>query len=109
MPGSSASDETEPSWFGAKQNIIECRVRSGQHEMLVDHADTCGDCVCGERPRTFLSIEINLSRVRAKDAIEHLHCGGFASAIFTDDAMDASALDAKIHAVIGNAVTETFG
>ena len=104
-----AINHPPPERLGPQQDVVQRRVRPGQHEMLVDHADARGDGVRGRRPNALLSANEDLPGVRPQHAVEDLHGGGFARAVFPDDAMNGAGLDPQIHPRVGQHAAELLG
>src|SRR5664279_870473 len=69
--------------------------------MLVDHADAPRDGIRGRGPDALLSGNEDLPGVGLQHAVKDLHGGGFACAVFPDDAVNRAGLDAQVHASVG--------
>src|ERR1019366_8163543 len=74
--------------------------------MLVDHADVPGDGIRGRGPNALFSANENLPGVRPQHAVKDLHGGGFAYAVFTDDAMNRARFDAQVYPRVGQHAAE---
>ena len=59
-----------------------------QHEVLVDHADAEGDGVGGGGDADGAVVEEDLAGVHLVEAVEDLHEGGFAGAVFAEQGVD---------------------
>ena len=101
-----AIDDSPSHRFSSKKDIIERGMRSGEHEVLVNHSDSLRDGLPGRFPSTWLAIDQNVSRIRLIHSIEQIHSGTLARAIFADDSMDAATLDLKVDARIGHHLSE---
>ena len=77
--------------------------------MLVRHADAPGDGIRGRGPNALLAANENLPGVRPQHAVEDLHGGGLACAVFPDDAMNCAGLDPQVHPGVSQHAAELFG
>ena len=80
-----------------------------QLEVLMDHANTAGKGVFGGGNGHRGPVYQNLALVWKVDAGQHIHQGGFATAVFTQQRQNLTAPDLQADAVVGDYLAETFG
>jgi hypothetical protein len=56
--------------------------------MLMDNANTCGDCVTRRPPCDVAAIYFHLACIRLLETTEDFHQSGFSRAIFTDQGVN---------------------
>ena len=95
---------------GQTQNDV---LRRGEHihqlEMLMDHADAVGEGILGGADDHRLSVDGDLPLVGEIDAGEHIHQGGLAAAVFTQQGQNFSPVDVQPDLVVGQDGPEGFG
>ena len=88
-------------------------LRRGKHvyqlEMLVNHADAAGKGVLGVPDGDLPPIHQNLSLVRIVDAGNHIHEGGLAAAVFSQQGENLAAVQGQADVVVGDDSAEPLG
>src|SRR5207249_952879 len=97
FPNGSPVNKSEASCFSAQENVIESGMRSGEHEMLVNHSDAGGNGVGWRGPMAIPAVYEDLSAIGLIQPVQNLHGRGFACPIFADDTVDSSALNRQIY------------
>ncbi len=72
-----------------------------EHEVLVDHADAEGDGVGGGCDADGRVVEEDLAGVHLVEAVEDLHEGGLAGAVFAEEGVDFAGGDGEGDGVVG--------
>ena len=87
--------------------------RGGEHvhqlEVLVDHADSQGEGVLGGGDGHRLAVDVDLSLVGEIDAGEHIHQGGLAAAVFTQQGQDLTLIQLQRNVLVGRYLAEALG
>ena len=73
-----------------------------QLEVLVDHADAQVEGVLGGGDGHRLSVDVDLPLIGEIDAGEHIHQGGLAAAVFTQQGQDLTFVQLKVHIFVGD-------
>ena len=80
-----------------------------QLEVLMNHADAIAEGVPGGTDHRFLPVNENLALVREVDAGEHIHEGGLAAAVFSQQRQNLSPVNIQPHPVVGKDGAKAFG
>ena len=87
--------------LGAQHQVLQNAEGLDQHEVLMDHADAGGDGVARAMDPHRSTIDQDLTPVGLVSAVEDLHQGRLAGAVFADDAVDAAGGDRQIDGAVG--------
>ncbi len=88
--------------FERERDVLAYRQRLEQRKMLEYHADAQRPRPRWTGDRNHFAVPAYGSRVRPDDAVDDLHQGRFAGAVFAQDGVDLSGHDAEVDAVVGN-------
>ena len=73
------------SWLYTEHHVFGNSEYGNEHEVLVDHADSCSNGISWRRKHQRGSINNDFTLVGFIHAIQHAHQRGFACAVFTDE------------------------
>ena len=88
------SGQTQHNVLGGGQHIH-------QLEMLVNHANAMGKGILGRGDNHLFVIDENIAGIREIDAGEHIHQGGLAASVFTQQCQNFSPVNIQPDPVIG--------
>ncbi len=92
----------------AEGHVLGHGVGVDQFEVLVDHADAVGDGVPGAPYADPFSSQVDGAGVGLVQAVEGVHEGGFAGAVFPEQGVDLSRPDLEGDVVVGPHAGEGF-
>ena len=88
-------------------------LRRGEHihqlEVLMNHADAQVKGILGGADHHFLAVNADLPLVGEVDAGEHIHQGGFAAAVLTQQGQNLAPVDVQPDLVVGHHRAEGLG
>lgn len=80
-----------------------------QHKVLMDHADSQTDGILGGVDFTLLAKDADRPFIGLGQPVQNIHNGGFAGAIFPDEAVDFRFLYGDVYMVIGQHAGKCLG
>jgi hypothetical protein len=92
----------------AEEDVVEDGHGAGEHEVLVDHPYAGGEGVVGGAEGLGLAVDEDAAGVGAEQAVEDVHEGGFAGAVFTEEAVDGGGGNGEGDGVEGGDGAEGF-
>ena len=84
----------------AERNILGDAQGFEQREMLEDHADAFGPCLRGPVRGKGPTAQRHRAGVGPQDAVDNLHQGGFAGAVFAQQGMDLALADVERDVIV---------
>ena len=96
------------SILGTKHDIFENGEGLNQHEMLVHHADPGLDRIGRRADGNRCAINANFPSIGLVEAEQDRHQCGFASPIFTDNAVNGALCDGEVDILVGMNRAETL-
>ena len=101
--------EREASRLGTHDNVFGHGKDRHQLKVLVDHADAQFDGVVGIGDLDGGTTDLDLAFVLGIEAVEDIHQGAFARAVFAQEGQDLALFQRKADAVVGQHPREAFG
>ena len=98
-----------PGPFVTEHDVLGDGENRHQHEVLVDHADPCGERVPGTIELDLLPVEHDLALGRREQPVEHVHQGRLAGAVLPEETVDLARLDHQVDPVVGREAAEPLG
>ena len=92
----------------AKHRVFDHGKSPHQHEFLMHHADAESDRVLGAAEAHPFAIDQNFSGVHRMEAVENLHQGAFARAIFAEQRVNFARLNRQIDVVVREHARKAF-
>ncbi len=97
-----------PAVHQAEDDVFGHRMRLDQGEMLLDHGDAQLHGVFGGMDGLFYAIDQDLAFVGAVKAVEHLHDGALAGAVFAQQRQDLAFADLQRDILVGDHLGKVF-
>ncbi len=95
--------------FGPEHDVLGDGEDGDEHEMLVDHAHAGVDRVGGRMDNHLFPIHKDFALVRLVKAVEDVHQGGFARAVFPQQGKDFTLFEGEVNMIVGQHTGEAFG
>ena len=91
-----------PTRLVSQDNILCHGQRGNEHEVLVDHTNLQANSIAGSGNVSKLAIDENFTAVWVNQAIEDIHQGGFACAIFSNQGVNLPFPNRQVDMIVGN-------
>ena len=91
-----------PTRLVSQDNILCHGQRGNEHEVLVDHTNLQANSIAGSGNVNMLAIDENFTAVRVDQAVEDVHQGGFAGAVFSNQGVNLSLTNRQVDLIVGN-------
>ena len=92
-----------------QDNVLRRAEHIHQLEMLMNHADAVTEGISGRADHDLLAVNVNLSLIRKINTGEHIHKGGLAAAVFSQQSQNLSLIDVQPYPVVGKNRAEALG
>ena len=108
-PGSCGFEVQLAGLFQSQYDIFCGGKDVHQFEVLMDHADAALEGILGGGDGDRISADQNLALIGKINSGQHVHQGGFAAAVFTQQGQNLTAFDVQRDIVVGNDFAEALG
>ena len=95
--------------FRTEHYIFGSRKQIHQFEMLVNHTDFMFKRILWRTDHNLFPVNQDLSFIREIDTGNHVHQGGLAAAVFSENGQDLTPIDIQIHMIVRHNRAEPFG
>src|SRR5207237_7725953 len=86
----------------SQHNILRHSQRGNEHKVLVNHTNLQANSIARSGYVNMLVIDENYTAVRVNQAIEDVHQGGFACAVFSNQGVNLSLTNRQVDVIVGN-------